>query len=49
MVIDLTDGVITVTHGTDFTVLGQKTDTKEGDWSAIVAALVAIGIEWNYK
>lgn len=47
LLIDLSDGVITVTHGDDKIVLGIKAQTRLGDWSRLCDFLRDdLGVDW---
>ncbi len=46
--ITLRQGQIVVTHSDDCTVLGQKVNAEPGDWTKIIDALIAVGVEWNF-
>lgn len=43
--IELSEGTITVTHGTDEVVLAQLKDAPEGTWDRMWDALETLGME----
>lgn len=46
IVIELSEGVIAVTHGDGGALLAVKSETSPGDWDKIIEALKGIGLKW---
>jgi hypothetical protein len=50
ILISLTDGSITVDHGTDEILLGEKRVARSGDWDKLIDFLKRdLGIKWKVR